>query len=890
MKTKNFFYSMLAMTGMLFATSCSQDELLNEASNGDFVNATFTIGTTDGIGTRAVDPVIGKGLSVNYVACAVFDKNGAEMENLRKYEPIQNKAAKYEVRLAKGQDYRVVFFAYNGDANGNSDYYNMEDLTNIIVKDGQFSNIEERDAFTNFEVIEASTTLNSINKDVVLKRPFAQLNLGIDKEEYNAAKDAGVVVEQSYIKVSNVYNAFNAYENDVVEGNSDAPMEFEMSDIPFESLLVDANDNGTFDTEEEYTYLALNYLLVGDSDTEKQLTDVEFVWKSRDGKTNNPSIKFINIPVQRNYRTNIIGKLLTSPAEFNITIDSDFVNSPADDKNIIFDDEDGDGVQEIVVTTIDDLQSAINNALVAGTYRISFGGDMGGTSSYAVSSASTASINILQKDGVNLIIDGCGYKFDGKITVNGNGRSTGGETLTFKNIKFSTASAEKFTFIDAPSKIANKYNYSHNVTIENCDFEYTGSGVEIGSASFTSTYNIEMKNCTATNMHSILQVQSCDNTVAVDNVKTINCKNGVSFGNTANPTISNSTINATVYGIRGDGNASRGNLVVTNTTINAEKPIIIRKVTTNGYSVVLDGDNALNTSKAYHVVFTSGSDDVEYVAPEVSYSITGAEGFNVYPTASADQPVIATSASQLTAFLADASIAEIQLAAGATFEGAFKVNRAVTVSSVDTDNKATIKGRVDINADATFNNIQFDINEDSKLKNVFTGTNYKYPSTANIYAAAVTFEGCDFKADYATGVCGINYAAHKEGKELKVNNCTFEGDFYAIRSRTLFSVTNSKFDIYTSEGTLAAVWTWGNGAAGTKNDSGANSITFTGNKNLNANAIYGVQLTSTTFNYCKMNINVQGNTGFEKLENAVNIEKCDFTDCTFAEGSETFTF
>lgn len=39
-----------------------------------------------------------------------------------------------------------------------------------------------------------------------------------------------------------------------------------------------------------------------------------------------------------------------------------------------------------------------------------------------------------------------------------------------------------------------------------------------------------------------------------------------------------------------------------------------------------------------------------------------------------------------------------------------------------------------------------------------------------------------------------------------------------------------------------------------------------------------------------MNINVQGNTGFEKLENAVNIEKCDFTDCTFAEGSETFTF
>ena len=38
MKKKNLFMSMLAMASMLFATSCSQDEVLNESATDDFVN------------------------------------------------------------------------------------------------------------------------------------------------------------------------------------------------------------------------------------------------------------------------------------------------------------------------------------------------------------------------------------------------------------------------------------------------------------------------------------------------------------------------------------------------------------------------------------------------------------------------------------------------------------------------------------------------------------------------------------------------------------------------------------------------------------------------------------------------------------------------------------
>ncbi|MBQ8854489.1 MAG: hypothetical protein IJZ67_09360, partial [Alistipes sp.] len=222
------------------------------------------------------------------------------------------------------------------------------------------------------------------------------------------------------------------------------------------------------------------------------------------------------------------------------------------------------------VTTIEELQAALD-AAKSGDNLIRFGADLVGNAT------------IKQADKQNIILDGCGKKFDGVITVNGDSRSTGAETLTFTGINFETTYSDtndenKWNFITAPSKIDGKYNYSHNVTIENCSFKNTVTdNYMVGSAAFTGTYNLVMRECSATNMHSMIQVQSCDNTAVVDRVTTENCKNGVSFGNTANATLKNSTIASTAYGVRGDGNASRGNLSIENTKITAAKPVIIRK-------------------------------------------------------------------------------------------------------------------------------------------------------------------------------------------------------------------------------------------------------------------------------------------------------------------------
>ena len=307
---------MLAIAGMLCFASCTNDDAIVGSSDADYVSASFTVSSPElALGTRAANPVIGDGTKADMVVCAVFDMYNDEMKALRQYLPIENKAAKYSIRLAKGQDYRVVFFAYHASdgAKTKAEFYNITDLKKIEIYDAN-SNIEERDAFTAYYDVEAGKTMQPINENITLYRPFAQLNLGTCKDDWADAIKAGVEVAKTQIKVSNVYTTFSAFDDAVVGEAKEVT--FALNTKPGDALSA---------MDKEWKYLALNYLLVGDKKNEKNLTNVEFVWENKDGsKTNNPTTVFHNVPVQRNYRTNILGWLLTNPAEFNISIDEEF--------------------------------------------------------------------------------------------------------------------------------------------------------------------------------------------------------------------------------------------------------------------------------------------------------------------------------------------------------------------------------------------------------------------------------------------------------------------------------------------------------------------------------------------------------------------------------------
>lgn len=586
---KNIFLSILALASMLFATSCSQDELINESTNGDFVNATFTIETADGIGTRAV----GDGTTVDKVACAVYDAyNNEELESLRQDVAITNKTATFSVRLAKGKNYRVAFFAYNEAANA----YDVTDLKSIKVNGNQLSNVEGRDAFTAYVDVTEGETMNAFTKEVTLKRPFAQLNLGIDDAEFAEAANAGLTVAKSKIVVNNVYNAFSAFDNAVAENAVEGSMTFELNAIPTEKLKVTVNGE-----ERLYNYLALNYLLVGDNDTEKTLTDIKFTWESNNGDSNAESVtEFLNIPVQRNYRTNIVGKLLTSPTIFNIIIDEEFEGEKNDGR----------------IFNATDLQAALDAAPANATTVITLGANI------------EANVTDIQKPGRKVVIDGRGYKYNGTIKVHSNSEHYTDAALTIKNLNFETSTAS-VNFIEALENGSERY--SCNITVENCTFTATGAAVDTAvGVQIKASKNAKVIGCTATNMHSLIQAQSCDESVFVQGC-TVTGKNGVAFKQVKNAVVVGTTITATAYGIRFDGNTDNYGITVKDNNVTASQPFIVRKMTGKDNTIALEGTNTLTTGETYQIVITNGSDDETYVEPTGTYTLTGADSFVVYP-------------------------------------------------------------------------------------------------------------------------------------------------------------------------------------------------------------------------------------------------------------------
>ena len=511
------------------------------------------------------------------------------------------------------------------------------------------------------------------------------------------------------------------------------------------------------------------------------------------------------------------------------------------------------------------LQHVLDN--VAGDTTVQFAANIEGN------------VTVPEIASTTITLDGRGYNYDGCISIYGN-TTYANATTVFSNINFETADASGFAgdaFIYCHEQNGNS-RYPDNVTIQDCTFTATDAAVEaaVGAKFRSLNGNVIVENSSAEGMHSLLQLSSCgEANVTVDGVEIANCKNGLSL-QYSNNVIKNSNIATREYGVRADGAVATTSFE--NTEITANLPVVVRKMKANS-NYTLNFDATTLNAPGYQVVLTTGNDDATFVAPaDGTYTLTGVDSYNVFPRDAADNKVAYT-ADDFKSLLA-AGKPEIILMPG-EYEGAFKPIAPATIKSYDPANKAVIGGRIDFNQDCYVENIKFEAGAESAVKNVFSGAQYQYPSTANIYAAGVTFEGCEFETSIALGVCGINYGSHVSDKELVVNNCKFEGDFYAIRSRTLFTITNSEFNIYTAAGTLGAVWTWGNG------NSGANKVTFKNNVSTSGKDCYSVLMTASSFKYDYITIDVQGNTGFLALADGVNPVRFNGTH-TFAAGSETF--
>lgn len=378
---KNLFKTFAIAAMAVLAGACAKEQVAS--ADGETVEMTFNVDVPE-------TTITTKGLSdskdVNEVICQVFLSSDHTLLESKTVDFVGGKA-NVSFSLVKGQKYDFAFWA---QVKG-TDYYNTSNLSAVKIDYSKAkANDANRVAF--FEVKTGKPALAKSDK-VTLKRAFAQVNFGgiLDTTRPDAIKN----VLESRIIMKNLASTIDLFNTNTIAGYTD-----NVEKVTFDKNSVISNEklnvNGV-----DYQYFATAY--VPAPSVNRILTDaVARLWLDSGFSVD---VNAPNVPIKRNYRTNILGNFFNDVEYgWTITIDDRFGGS-------------------------DFTYDAVSAGLAKGT-TVTLSED------YKVLKDNWAGINIpvgvesiLNLNGHRFANEGNGYKADaksalvvkGKLTINGDG-------------------------------------------------------------------------------------------------------------------------------------------------------------------------------------------------------------------------------------------------------------------------------------------------------------------------------------------------------------------------------------------------------------------------------------------------------------------------------------
>lgn len=270
---KKFYYIISVL--MLLATACQQEDVCSPEDNVP-VNVVYQVQMGDDLQSRA----IGDGSEVDELVVGIF-RDGEFVNKLTfKDEADGTKDRIFEnitIPMMMKETYDLVFWAQKSE-NG---IYTIEDGLNVKIdylKYTQFSVANNFDAFTGKQ--DNVSVYNPGNKNITLKRPFAQLNVLASH-----TSNIGTVE----FTIDKVYTSYNLYTGEATEG--------------VQTFTIFPNGNETERVNATtYHYLASVFLLAPET--------VSLIGGIYNG--NNEEIKDLNVQgltLQANNRTNLLYNL-----------------------------------------------------------------------------------------------------------------------------------------------------------------------------------------------------------------------------------------------------------------------------------------------------------------------------------------------------------------------------------------------------------------------------------------------------------------------------------------------------------------------------------------------------------------------------------------------------
>lgn len=405
MKAK--FLAITAAAAALLLSACQRNELGGGSLSGEEVTVGISaVMPLDGGAVVKSDAEPGKGDEVNrcimqvYLADDTELSNATEVGELKTVEVTDGKASFGSLQLVAGHTYRLVLWADCATKTSGTDgatasfsdlYYNTGNYPEVSFKDVEYAgNDDSRDAF--FASYELKVDGPS-NRTVELHRPFGQLN--IITSDYSVVETSfpALVPEKVSLTFSKVPQGINLLTGALAE-TFVKPLTGVSVDVA--AVTEPAAASGS-------KHLSFDYIFAPEGD-QYSIPEITMSFDDAEGNEVASNYKFVNLPVQRNYRTNVTGALLTDRTGIDIEVVSDF-----------------DETKEISeeVTSEESAQDALN----AGFTDIVFTEPIEKVS-LTLPENSNADYNIAFSAGVSGNVTISSNTYTGHLSINCNGQAT----------------------------------------------------------------------------------------------------------------------------------------------------------------------------------------------------------------------------------------------------------------------------------------------------------------------------------------------------------------------------------------------------------------------------------------------------------------------------------
>ena len=314
------FMSFLALAGAF--ASCQREDVSEDIHRGQEVSLTLSARVSgQGVAEVKSQENPGDGSAINRCILKIFlmDGDTPKPYGTPVYTVVSGKEASFDdVTLITGYSYKLVLWADHVSGTGTEEnlktdlHYNTADLPAVSLADAYSSNDDTRDAF--YAVCDLEKVTGSVAQTVTLRRPFGQLNIITTDYSEVGTNFSQMLPEKVEIAFGKIYSGIDLLtgklsDDKVLETLTSGPV-----------AVAGVTDPAQTDGAKQ---LSFDYIFAPD-DGQLILDDFTMSFLNAAGQSVVPDYTFKNIPVQRNYRTNVSGNLLTKTGTLKVEVNAEF--------------------------------------------------------------------------------------------------------------------------------------------------------------------------------------------------------------------------------------------------------------------------------------------------------------------------------------------------------------------------------------------------------------------------------------------------------------------------------------------------------------------------------------------------------------------------------------